>query len=155
MPIWKTRSSIYENLAGHLEKEFSGSSIHFNRRYNLPFIQGETKSDYHEALRGLFRYTPPTCIILPGISQYLTAGSFFLKEGLRIPDDISVIILSQDPLLEDIVPSIAHFTLYSDDMIRQAFHALQEQMSGLQSPEQTELIPIWVPGDSLAVLKPR
>ncbi len=155
MPIWKTQGSLYEKLAEKLEKAFSGSPIHFSRRYNLPFIEGETKSDYHEALRGLFRYTPPTCIILPGISQYLTAVSFFLKEGLRIPDDISVIILSQDPLLEDIVPSIAHFTLYSDDMVRRAFHALQEQMSGLQSPEETELIPIWVPGDSLATLKSR
>lgn len=154
-PLWKTRPGIHEMLAGALEKEFSDPPVSFSRRYNLPLIEGTLPQDYHAALRELFRYTPPTCIILDGVAQFLTVASFFLKEGLRIPDDISVMLLSDNPLLQGIVPSVAHFTLYSDDMVRRAFHALQEQMSGLQSLEHTELIPIWKAGDSLAPPKSR
>jgi DNA-binding LacI/PurR family transcriptional regulator len=152
LPVWKTSRTIYEELAEWLEKYFPSSLSSFNKRYHLPFIKSGSKADYHATLHELFRYTPPTCIILHGISQYLTTSSFLLKEGLRIPDDVSIIFLSQDPLLEDIVPSVAHFSLYSDTMINDAFHILQEQITGLKSQQQTELIPIWIPGDSLASL---
>lgn len=148
-PIWKTRAGVYDYLVGPLEKEFSKPPVSFSRRYNLPLIQGNLPQDFHAALRELFRYTPPTCMILPGVPQYLTAVSFFLKEGLRIPDEISVLLLSDDPLLQNVVPSVAHFTLYSDDMVGRAFHALQEQMSGLLSNVFTELVPVWKPGMSL------
>jgi len=152
LPVWKTNKTIYEELAEWLEKYFPSSLVSFNKRYHLPFIEGDSKVDYHATLHELFRYTPPTCIILHEISQYLTTSSFLLKEGLRIPDDISIIFLSQDPLLEDIVPSVAHFSLYSDTMIHRAFHVLQEQISGLKSCKKIELIPVWIPGNSLATL---
>lgn len=154
-PLWKTRDGLQEKLAPALEKEFSEPPVSFSRRYNLPVIQGDHPRDFHAAMREIFRYTPPTCMILDGVSRYMTAVSFFLKEGLRMPEDISVMLLSDDPLLQDTEPSIAHFALYSDDMVGRAFHALQEQMSGLHSPERTELIPIWKPGGSLIAPKSR
>ena len=154
-PMGHWKGSIYEGLAVKLENHFSSDPFSFKRRYNFPFVPGATPEDYHAALRELFRYTPPTCIILHDLADYLLASSFFLKEGLRIPDDISVILLSEDLSLKNTVPSIAHFALFSNDMAVQAFHALQEQMNGFQSHEKTELSAIWIPGDSLAAPKSR
>lgn len=149
-PLWNAGNSLYEAWATKLDSHFPEGASSFSRRYNLPRFQGETAADYQAALRGLFRYTPPTCLILFDLSHYLEASSFFLREGLRIPEDISVILLSNDPLLADIVPSVAHFVLFSDDMMKQAFHALREQMDGLESHGRTFFTPVWVPGDSLA-----
>lgn len=154
-PIWKTRPGVHAMLTAALENQFSEPPVSFSSRYNLPWIEGDQPQDCHAAMRELFRYTPPTCIILPGLSQLITVSSFLLKAGLRIPDDVSILLLSDDPLLPDFVPSIAHYTLYSDDMVGHAFHVLQEQMSGLQSHEQMELPPIWKPGDSLGSPKSR
>lgn len=148
-PIWKTRPGVHEMLAEALEDEFSLAPISFTRRYNLPLIEGDRPQDFHAALQEVFRYTPPTCIILPGISQFITASSFFLKAGLRIPDEVSVILLSHDPLLMDHVPSIAHFTLYPSDLTQRAFRTLQEAMDGLNPSGLHELVPVWNPGESL------
>lgn len=153
-PIWgRVGDAMYERLTNALEEQFSEPPVSFSRQYNLPLVDGETVQDQHAVLRDLFRYTPPTCLILGGVNEYMSVASFCLQEGLRIPADLSVIVLSDDPMFEQSIFSIAHFVLYSDDMMTQAFHLLQEQMSGLQSNEQVELSPIWVAGDSLAAPK--
>ncbi len=154
-PLWNVGDTDYEAFAAELEKHLSEGATSFSRRYNLPSIQGENTADYRAALRELFRYTPPSCIILQDLSHYLPAASFFMQERLRIPADISVILCLEDPLLSYIAPSVAHFSLFSADMITHAFHVLQEQMSGLQLHEQMEIVPVWVPGDSLAAPKSR
>jgi DNA-binding LacI/PurR family transcriptional regulator len=152
--MWNPEILFYESLATKLENSLAGEEYSFSRRYNLPLFHGETAVDYQAKLKNLFRYTPPSCIILWDLSHYLAASSFFLREGLRIPDDISVILLSQNPLFCNIVPSVAHFALNPYDVANQIFHTLQKQMDGLESHEQTNLIPTWIPGDSLKILSP-
>ncbi len=150
-PSWNVKESLHEDVAMKLEKYSNEKELPFSRSYNLPSFRGETPEDYFAALHELFRYTPPSCLILYDLRHYLVASSFFLEKGLHIPRDISVIILSENPLQEDIVPSLAHFTLFSNEMITQAFHALQEQMNGLQTrKQQICFVPDWVPGNSLA-----
>lgn len=150
-PIWSNvEDSIYTRLSSALEERFSGTEEVFSKRYNLPLIEGDTVQDQYAVLRDLFRYTPPTCIILGGINEYMTVASFCLQEGLRIPADLSVIVLSDDPMFEQCTFSIARFSLYSEELLQRTLHVLQEQMSGLRSHEQVAHIPAWVAGDSLA-----
>ena len=154
-PLWNKSPELHEKLAAQLENHFSRGGRSFTKRYHLPSFPGESPEEYLAALRELFRYTPPTCIILHNLDDYLMASSFFLREGLRIPDDISIILLSGEPSIEKVVPSIARFILFNSGMTLQAFRVLQEQMNGFLSHEHVELSPIWVPGDSLAAPKTR
>jgi DNA-binding LacI/PurR family transcriptional regulator len=150
IPMTHKKGPGYEGMAAALEKQFSSAPMTFNRRYNFPLIGGDAVEDYHTALRELFRYTPPTCVIVHGLPDYLIVSSFFLKEGLRIPDDVSVILLSYDPAMVNITPSMAHFVLFSEADSLKAFHVLKEQMSGFRSHEEIKLLSTWTPGDSLA-----
>lgn len=152
-PVWNATEARYENLAEALETHFARDGATFSRHFNLPEIHGETVGDYCAVLHELFRFTPPTCILLKDMSHYLAASSFFLQRKLAIPGDVSVIFLSHDPELKYIQPAPAHFIRYSDDMVQQVFNTLQEQMTGLRSCEDVELVPIWVPGESLATPK--
>ena len=154
-PLWNVPDTYYEKVAAELEKHLCWEEPPFSRLYNLPSCQGATPQEDQAVLRELFRYTPPSCIILYGLTHYLTASSFLQENRLRIPADISIVVCFGDPLFANIYPSIAHFILFSDDMILHAFHVLQEQMNGLQSHELTELTPVWVPGGSLAAPKSR
>ena len=149
-PFWNMGEPTYERLAEKVEKHLSKDGVSLKRHYNLPSLQGETTEDYHAALHEISRYTPPSCIILFDLSHYLAVSSFLMGRRLRIPDDISLILVSCDPILVNVLPSIAHFLLYSDADIMQAFHALQEQMGGLLSAEKVEHAPVWVAGESLA-----
>jgi DNA-binding LacI/PurR family transcriptional regulator len=154
-PLWNVPDTYYERVAVKLEKHLSWDKPSFSRRYNLPSCRGITPKEDQAALHKLFRYTPPSCIIVHGLTHYLAVASFLQSKRLCIPDDISVIVCFEDPLLENIVPSIARFTLLSDDVILHAFHVLKEQMRGFKSQEQEEIIPAWVPGGSLAAPKSR
>ena len=149
-PMPHKKVLVYEELAKALEAHFSPGPVSFTRRYNFPLIQGRSVKDYHTFLLDLFRYTPPTCLILHDLADYLVVSSFCLKEGLRIPDDICIILLSYDPALVNIDPSIAHFVLFSEAEALRAFQALKEQMSGFKIRLNEELAPLWTPGNSLA-----
>jgi DNA-binding LacI/PurR family transcriptional regulator len=140
----------YESFAEKLKELFGKYDLSFSRHYNLPFVASNDAEEYRAVLNDLFRYTPPTCLILFDLSHYLVVISFFLERGLKIPADVSIILLSDHPLLVDVFPTVAHFRLYPDDMPLQAFRVLQEQMRGLQIHREVVSTPIWVPGDSLA-----
>lgn len=142
----------YDKFAAEIKKEYPGGAKAFSKRYNLPIIESVAATDYIAGLREIFRYTPPTCLILYDVSHYLVVTSFLLEKRLRIPDDISVILLTADPLLDDIIPTIDHCTLFTDGM-EKPFNLLKEQMNGLQSSEQISAEPTWVPGGSLAAPK--
>lgn len=142
----------YDTFAAEVRKKYPGGVKSFSASYNLPAIKNETTKDYMGGLREIFRYTPPTCLILYDVSHYLAASSFLLEKRLRIPDDISVILLTDDPLLADIAPAVAHYALFAGG-IEIPFNLLKEQMDGLQSMERMIAEPTWVPGGSLAAPK--
>ena len=144
---WRVR---YERRVQRMEQLSAPRKIPFSRNYNLPIIPSTTAEAYHSVLDGLFRHTPPTCLILQDLSHDLAASSFLQRRRLRIPEDVSVIVLMQDPLLADVLPTIAHAELYPDHALAQVFDKLKEQMKGLRSHEQVELPIQWVAGDSLA-----
>ncbi len=154
-PCYNTPEPLYKRLTTVLGKAFSEKGMPFSKSYNLPCFSGKSPTDFYHALHGLFQYTPPTCLILFDLVHYLVASSLFLKQGRRIPDDISIILLSEDPLLEEIFPSPAHFVRYPADMVKQIFLALQSPMAGLQPERRVEIVPIWRPGNSLAAPKHR
>ena len=154
-PLWNVTDSYYEEMVAELETRFSREGANFSRHYNLPLLRGSNSARYIELLHDLFRYTPPSCIILHDLTHFLPSASFFLQNGKRIPDDISVILLYDNPMLGYMSPSIAHFSLFTADIIRRAYHVLREQMSGLRFHKQEEITPVWVPGDSLAAPKSR
>lgn len=139
----------FEKAAKELQRQFPKDLV-FSQHYNAPVVNSTSAEDYHAMMHELFRYTPPTCLILYDISHYLCATSYLLKAKLRIPDDVSIILLTQDRLLSEILPPVAHFERYSAHAVEITFLALKEQMEGFPSREQVKLLPVWVPGGSLS-----
>ena len=152
-PFWNVRASNYAPVAEVVETFFKAESIPFSEKYNLPRFTGTTSREFYNSFFELFRYTPPTCVILYDLSHYLAFSSFLLKKGLRIPDDISIILLSEDPMIEEIFPTLAHFIRLPEGIVRKSFRLLLSEIDGLQIHEQTEFVPTWVPGDSLSTPK--
>ena len=149
-PCWNMDPAAYERVAKQMGKHFSEDKGFFKRRYNFPSFHGETTEDFYAALRELFRYTPPSCLILFDLSHYISVVTFLMERRLRVPDDISLIILGHEPILDVVRPSLAHYSEDAGGMGTKAFQLLLEQMDGLLSDEKVEYPPVWVPGESLA-----
>ena len=150
MPVVMGAEAVYEEFASELKQLADRGGFAFNPVFNFPKVQTATVEEYHDLLDRLFRHTPPTCLVLDDLSHYLAASSFLQQRRLRTPSDVSIILLTQDPLLADILPSIAHNIRYDPNGLARAFATLREQMNGLRSHEQVVLSARWVPGDSLA-----
>jgi len=60
-------------------------------------------------LRRVWRLRPPTAVITISWFEYLAAFSFLQQQGLRIPKDVSLVCLSDDPTAAWMTPEPARF----------------------------------------------
>jgi DNA-binding LacI/PurR family transcriptional regulator len=75
--------------------------------FNLPDWE-PTKEGFAAQLDSMFRYTPPTALILDEPHLYSAALHFLAERGLRVPHDVSLICTDADPSFIWCQPSVAH-----------------------------------------------
>jgi DNA-binding LacI/PurR family transcriptional regulator len=63
-------------------------------------------------LDSLLRHSnPPTAFLVSSPSHVLTTMGYLMNRGLRLPHDVALISRDDDPLLEQMVPSVARYTM--------------------------------------------
>ena len=75
--------------------------------FNLPDWE-ESRGGFHALLESLFRVTPPTALILDEASLFVATQQHLAKQGIRVPEDVSLICTDADPAFAWCDPSIAH-----------------------------------------------
>lgn len=103
----------------------------------------------HEALAAALKSTGATGIFVGSWDDYLLTQSALGKEGLRIPDDISLACMTHSDDMRHVVPAPAHFGLRPDDFV----DAILKWVEGkkVEPMELTErALAAWEPGESLA-----
>ncbi|MFC4995549.1 substrate-binding domain-containing protein [Rubritalea tangerina] len=148
-PLWNKPDKVHARLAKHLTQTMPSTLGPFTPAYHLPQISGTTAEHYHQQLDILFQITPPSCLILGNFAQYLMASSYLLKNGLSIPQNISIILLSSDPQLKYLSPSIAHFHYSSAATTTRAIELLRDAILGASTPSLEVITQHWSPGESL------
>jgi DNA-binding LacI/PurR family transcriptional regulator len=78
----------------------------------------ETAEGFHKTLDSLFRYSPPTALVIDEAPPVTAFFQFCMKRGLRVPDDVSLVCTDPDPSFEWSHPSVAHIRWDSRHMIR-------------------------------------
>lgn len=85
--------------------------------YNLPSWE-ETIQGLEQRLESLFLLTPPTAILVDEVQIYLAVQQFFARNGLRVPQDVSIICTDNNVSLEWQLPSLSYIAWESDPLIR-------------------------------------
>lgn len=102
----------------------------------------------HEALAAALRSTGATGVFVGCWDDYLLSQSALAKEGLRIPEDISLACMTHADDMRHLVPAPAHFGLRPDDFVE----AILKWVAGdpVQPMELTErALATWEPGESM------
>jgi DNA-binding LacI/PurR family transcriptional regulator len=97
--------------------------------YHLP----EFSADPHgleNALKEMFRITPPTALIVGMHSYHLTVLSFLQQNHLRVPEDVSIIAAYMEAKLDWLVPRPARFHLQMDHIVRRIVKWIEDVMGG-------------------------
>jgi DNA-binding LacI/PurR family transcriptional regulator/DNA-binding transcriptional regulator YhcF (GntR family) len=102
-----------------------------------------------DLLRRQWRKNPPDALIMLDSREFIAASGFFREADLEIPRDLSVVMLSQNPVMDWHLPSITHFEHPVKLMARTiAKWVMQGRVS--YSPEAfMEVRARWVDGQSV------
>lgn len=75
--------------------------------YNLPDWEGSVKG-FHKGLESLFRFSPPTALIVDQEPFVMATLQFCLTHGLRVPENLSLFCTDPGSSFEWCQPSISH-----------------------------------------------
>lgn len=97
----RQRRSMGECLEEH--------GLPFVPNYHAPLIPRQDAEEFVRALEEVFKVRRPTALVVFDWEHFTAASFVIQKHGLRIPEDISVAVLSQDRMMHWHLPRIAHF----------------------------------------------
>ena len=108
------------------------------------------------ALRTLLeRNNPPTALVVSNSYAYLSTASVLAQRGLRVPQDISLISLDDDPFLASLVPEPARYRVDPHSFAKKIVGSLLQilnRSAPLRSP--TPLLPKFAAGRSTSAPPP-
>jgi DNA-binding LacI/PurR family transcriptional regulator len=85
--------------------------------YNLPDWE-DNPAGFLRCLSSLFRNTPPTALIISTMELFTATQQFLLHQGIRVPQDVSIVCTDPHPAFSWCVPSISHIDYDSSVWVR-------------------------------------
>jgi hypothetical protein len=93
---------------------------------------------------------PPTAIITTRILDLIACLTYLENSGLRVPQDVSLISLFDDPLFDSVIPTITRYTVNNEHMMHQIFNLAGNLLGERKDVYQpVNLIPKFVDGNSV------
>lgn len=85
--------------------------------YHLPDWE-ENPEALYDRLKSLFQFTPPTALIIEEAPFYVAALQFCASQGLRVPEDVSLVCDDPSPAFEWSRPTVAHIRWETGPVVR-------------------------------------
>ena len=120
--------------------------------YNLPDWV-ETSDGFHACLKELFRFTPPTAIIVDEVPFLVAALQFLGERGLRVPADVSLVCGDPDPAFAFCQPRIAHVHWDTRPVVRRIMRWAANISRGKKDQRQTITRAKFVEGGTIGPAK--
>jgi DNA-binding LacI/PurR family transcriptional regulator len=116
--------------------------------YNLPSWE-ETPEGFSSMLERLFMHSPPTALILDEVSCYIAAAEFLARRGIRVPEQVSLVLTDDDPALAWCRPQVAHIRWDSKPVIRHVARWVEAVRKGKSDRRSIGFPAEFIPGGSI------
>lgn len=134
-------------LEKHFLAELGALGIPTNS-YNLPDWKS-TPQSYHARLALLFAHTPPTAILFDVPVLFTGALPFFTKHQLRIPEDVSTVVLDGDSSLAWCDPMPTHLETNPTQWVKEVMRWVQNVARGKEDRRKTVVNAVFVEGETI------
>lgn len=104
--------------------------------YNLPEWD-ETVSGFRDCLDSLLQTTPPSALIIDEAPFFTAAMQFLARQGLRVPENVSLVCCDADPHFEWCDPVISHIRWDPRPVIRRVVRWADQVSRGREDRRQT------------------
>lgn len=111
----------------------------------------ETPEGFHDLLESLFRFTPPTALILPEPFFVHSAIQFFATKGIKVPKDVSVVSSEDCMDFHWTLPKVARFNPDRGKAGEMAAEWVEKVRKGFPAPKKKTSYPVeFIDGGTLA-----
>ena len=116
--------------------------------YNLPDWT-ETPEGFHQLLESLFGVTPPTALILDDVSFFIAAFQFLAGKGLKVPEDVSIIVEKVESKFLWCQPTLAHLSWEIPVLVRHIVRWASKVNQGIDDLECSSVSAEFVAGGTV------
>jgi DNA-binding LacI/PurR family transcriptional regulator len=120
--------------------------------FNLPDWE-ETNTGFHDCLRSLFKATPPTALIVDEVPYFFATTQFLLRQGIRVPADVSLICTDDDGSFGHCDPPVACMRWDMRPVTRRIVNWAANVSRGKTDFTQTLTPAEFVPGGTIGPMK--
>lgn len=104
--------------------------------YHLPDWE-ETAAGFHARLASLFKFTPPTALIVDEAPFFVAALQFCASRGIRVPADVSMVCTDADPTFVWCNPPVSHIRWDAGPVVRRIVKWVADVSRGKMNLRQT------------------
>jgi len=122
--------------------------------YNCP-QWGNSREEFLQSLETTFKTTPPTALILHEPWMIVACLCFFIRTGIRYPEDVSLVCLEPSTLLDDCYPRISSLEISIENYTSKLISVIDEILLTPQQTSQRKITAItkFKPTESIKALK--
>ena len=116
--------------------------------YNMPGWEGGVGGLY-AFLDSSFQLSPPTAIIAGSSTTYFATLHFLLNRGIRVPQDLSLVCLDDDPYFKQCRPSVSHIRWSSRPVVNRIVRWANHVSQGKEDTRQTTIKAEFIEGGTI------
>lgn len=147
------RSSESDRLEHLLLQEMSAHGLPTGP-FNLPSWEDHADG-FRNCLDSLFKYTPPTAILIEEVPHFIATMQFCGERGYRVPEDISLICATSDPAFVLCKPPVSHVSWSIQPLIRHVMRWVDNISSGKKDLRQSMVNATFIEGGTIGPVKAR
>jgi DNA-binding LacI/PurR family transcriptional regulator len=106
--------------------------------YNLPGWEGGLEGLY-AYLDSSFQISPPTALIASSSPNYFATQSFLVNRGIRVPQDLSLVCVDDDPYFSQCQPAVSHIRWSRRPVVNRIVRWVNNISQGKEDTRQTSI----------------
>ncbi len=153
IPLGVIHPTLVAKMHAAYSVTLSKHGLNFNQTIQMPVSTTRNPETLWRAMDCAWEQSEkPTALIFLDWNTCVAGTSYLAAKGLRIPDDISVVILANENSSEWFRPHLAHYTFPENDFIK-AVSAWTQSKGYNRDKLLQHMLKTFNPGKSLAPLK--
>lgn len=145
-PLCDRAASFSDAMKEAARQQFERAGLPYSPTYTNPERDYLTPDVTRHLLESIFNQTPPTALVLMDWREVLAVFCFLSRLGLKVPGDVSLVLLNEQTDAEWFSPSLARFEFQPNRLVRR----LHQWAEGKNLPESKLVIEaLWVSGESI------
>jgi DNA-binding LacI/PurR family transcriptional regulator len=150
MPLCQRGAAFTTRQKSTISSKLIEAGYDFITELNVPTTAENTLADFCNCLDRAFAVSKPTAIICLDWREYLAALSYVQKKGLSVPEDISLVSLSNDHAADWLSPEPSRFLHPLDKLAATLANWLEDMSTYNDFQLVAPLRGVWIPGGTMA-----